>query len=560
MLVLYKMLSIADNKFRKMCLLVILALLATGLCYSSTPEKSRDLVVQVRTIQGGDSPAVINPQRTLLLVSDIWDTHWDAVMAARTSSVIPRINDGLRSARAKGLLVAHAHADLPPPPPESSLRRYILSLPEVPLPPFPTSSSFNPPDAPFFGSPWGDMVPPTYKQTSKAKNWTKTHAALSIEDGDVWIDCENWSYAPAQLAVWNAGSRDLQEMWNLICARDIDTVIFVGGATNISALYKGFGMLQMKRLGLRVFVVRDMAFAWSDNGENDRLGTMDPAMTPDRGERQVNSWIERHFDGTFSGAELLAGLKNYNYANQILSEPGLLGYWRMNGHTGQWHVQDLQRNQGAWFDRDCAAVNFIRRGAFTPASGGTLRFRGRGALKIAPIFRSDMPPESPLGRITLGSFSIETWVQFHTTNTLQTIIAHDDGSSKTSAFELGLTRHNTLQFSMHGGECMIETKPLSTAFFGSNNWMYIVVVHDLENEKLTLYINGSLEAEMETQGIPQAPNRAIYVGGKSPRISADAEDRGFLVGCIDELAIYSHALPHSAIVQHHAIAREINVP
>jgi hypothetical protein len=95
------------------------------------------------------------------------------------------------------------------------------------------------------------------------------------------------------------------ELLHLCAARHIDTLIYMGVASNMCVLHRSMGALNMRRHGLRVLVVADLVNAISANGIGPD-GRPDPNFTPAKGTNRVQRYIEQHVAPTLESRQLIA--------------------------------------------------------------------------------------------------------------------------------------------------------------------------------------------------------------------------------------------------------------
>ena len=118
--------------------------------------------------------------------------------------------------------------------------------------------------------------------------WTRQHPGLRIAKGDLIGDCNNG-----------------RELLNLCAARQIDTLLYMGVASNMCVQYRSMGLRNLKDHGLRVLVVADLVEAITSNGL-DAQGVKNLNFTPAGGTARIQEHLERYLAATVESRQLLA--------------------------------------------------------------------------------------------------------------------------------------------------------------------------------------------------------------------------------------------------------------
>jgi len=499
------------------------------------------------------TPATLDPARIGIVVIDPWNAHWDPVAQARVDALVPLLNAALDDARAWGMTVFVAAADIPlaaiAVEPGPTLSRPEVSIAVAP-PAFPGNGFWWPerPDIPYFNAhPDQSQVPPDVER-GRLPRWTNVHPGLRIASTDIVIDWERWQ------------PDDTEEAWNLpstrrviIEARDrgLTHLVFVGVHTNWSVLTKNVGMTNLERAGFTVLVARDLVDAFTGNGVNWEAEPPreDPSVTPDWGNRASIEFIERWF-GSVDSADW-ARADTTRYAATIRNEPGLLAYWRMESTQDEVGVYlDQMRLESGWQDP-------IVNPACDGIVGRSVCLTGGGGLVIGPAFREELPPASPLRAFASSDATIEVWVRPDSEGATGWVVAHDDGGSLD--FALGLDEGQLLFEALDGAvQLRGETR------LAGGEWHHLAAVVDHAGGVARLYVDGKEDAATALATIPTAVEVASpwTVGGRGPVVVANGgpgEDRsgrllqsgtGGLVGAVDELAVYAGVLHEDRLRDH----------
>jgi nicotinamidase-related amidase/type 1 glutamine amidotransferase len=223
------------------------------------------------------------PQETAIVVCDMWDTHTCPNAAVRVAQMAPRMNEVLKAARSRGVLIIHCPSgtmefykdhpgrklaqQAPPVKTERPLERWCY-LDENREPPMPVDTSDGGCDC---ERTWkkGDPVP-----------WTRQIATLQIKDGDAITDSA--------------------EAYYLMRQRGIQNVIVMGVHTNMCVLGRPFSIRQMVYQGMNVALMRDL----TDTMYNPQ---MPPFVSHFTGTDLVVEHIEKYWCPTLTSGDFLEG-------------------------------------------------------------------------------------------------------------------------------------------------------------------------------------------------------------------------------------------------------------
>ena len=212
--------------------------------------------------------------KTAVIITDMWDNHWCPSETERVKVLARRMEPLLDKARSSGMLIIHAPSstmnfyagtpgrllakDAPhtQPPPE-------LKLPEMPLP--------------IDDSDGGCDTP-----ARQYDAWSREISTLSIKPGDVISD-------------------NGQEIYNVLQQHHIETVLYVGVASDMCVLDRSFGIKQMSRWGVRCILIRDMTDAMYDS-------RMKPYVSHAKANEMVIQYIEQYWAPTVTSSQLMGAL------------------------------------------------------------------------------------------------------------------------------------------------------------------------------------------------------------------------------------------------------------
>ena len=188
------------------------------------------------------------PEKTAIIVCDMWDDHWCKSASRRVGEMAPALNAMLKAARAKGIFIIHA---------PSSVVDFYKNTPQRKLAQ----------KAPFAKAPIKLSTSPRW---GTAWCWTdgRREGVLPIDDSDMGCSCkgekceirEAWKRQNKliDMVKGDALTDNGQETYNLLAERQIDNVILCGVHLNMCVLGRPFAIRQMVKLGKNVALMRDM--------------------------------------------------------------------------------------------------------------------------------------------------------------------------------------------------------------------------------------------------------------------------------------------------------------
>jgi nicotinamidase-related amidase/type 1 glutamine amidotransferase len=223
------------------------------------------------------------PQETAIVVCDMWDAHTCPNAALRVSQMAPRMNDVLKAARSKGVLIIHCPSNTMEFYKDHPGRKLAQQAPKV--------------------TPERPLV-----------NWCyldKEHEApLPIDDTDGGCDCERtwkkgdpfpWTRQIATLEITDGDAiTDSAEAYYLMRQRGVKNVIVMGVHTNMCVLGRPFSIRQLVYQGMNVALMRDL----TDTMYNPEKA---PFVSHFTGTDLVVEHIERHWCPTLISGDLLDG-------------------------------------------------------------------------------------------------------------------------------------------------------------------------------------------------------------------------------------------------------------
>ncbi len=213
---------------------------------------------RIETSEGSDEFKVASSQlkwkasETAIIICDMWNEHWCKGATRRVGELAGRMNEVVRKARDKGVLIIHA--------PSGTIGNYQ-------------------------GSPARKRAQDTPKAANLPKdiggwctwiNEEEKKTGYPIDHSDGGCDCEPkckqgspWRKQIDTIEIRNedAISDSGAEIWNLLEQRGINNVILMGVHTNMCVLGRPFGLRNMARYGKNVVLMRDL----TDTMYNSRM-------------------------------------------------------------------------------------------------------------------------------------------------------------------------------------------------------------------------------------------------------------------------------------------------
>jgi nicotinamidase-related amidase len=278
----------------KLCLVLILltpAFQALAMD-QATPSTAIELVAQSRDRNGNIVKKMVRivPAKTAVVVVDMWDRHWCKTFTTRVGNLAPRMNRTLDACRKLGIQVVFVPSDVVDFYKDFPQRKAMQAVPQHAEP---QRVAFDPPETPH---PIDNCECGPSRPCHFASVWTRQIADLVIADNDLIGDCNNG-----------------RELLSLCQERGMDTLIYMGMASNMCVLNRSCGILNMKRHALRPIVVGDMVEAITANGIGPD-GKPDRNFTPAKGSAIVLWHIERHIAPSIRSRQLIAAANLESHA------------------------------------------------------------------------------------------------------------------------------------------------------------------------------------------------------------------------------------------------------
>jgi len=251
-----------------------------------------------RVPEGSGKYQVVNSRleweasETAIIICDMWNEHWCKGATRRVAELAPYMNEVVRKARDKGVLIIHAPSGTVNHYKDHSARKRARSAPKA------------------------ASLPKDVGGWCKWIDEKEKKAGYPIDHSDGGCDCEPkceqgspWrkQIDTIEISKEDAISDSGVEIWNLLEQRRIDNVIIMGVHTNMCVLGRPFGLRNMARYGKNVVLVRDL----TDTMYNSR---MRPFVSHFAGTDLIVEHIEKFVCPTVTSTSL-TGLPEFVFGN-----------------------------------------------------------------------------------------------------------------------------------------------------------------------------------------------------------------------------------------------------
>jgi hypothetical protein len=270
---------------------IILAVFFSFGMISTVSSAQRELILNQRSrpkpvYKIEEHKVIWQPNKTALIICDMWDDHWCKGAARRVAELAGPMNEVVKSARSKGVFVIHAPSSVVNFYDNTPQRQRAKKAPFVKTPiPLATAERW--------GTKW------CWPQKDREQE-------LPIDDSDMGCDCavkctirEAWTrqISTLEIAPEDAITDDGQETCSLLAERGIDNVILMGVHLNMCVLGRPFGIRQMVNVGKNVALMRDMTDTMYNHEKK-------PQVDHFQGTQLVVEHIEKFWCPTFTSTDI----------------------------------------------------------------------------------------------------------------------------------------------------------------------------------------------------------------------------------------------------------------
>ncbi|MCB1235898.1 MAG: isochorismatase family protein [Verrucomicrobiae bacterium] len=234
------------------------------------------------------SEAAWDPAKTAVVICDMWDDHYCRNAAARVAEMAPRMNEVIKKARSRGVLIIHCPSGCMDRYADSPQRQLARRAPPVETA-IPLEKWCHLDEAHEAAMPVKTEQPcdDAGELRERVRFYTRQIETLEIAEGDAVTDSA--------------------EAFYLMKQRGIENVLIMGVHTNMCVLGRPFGIRQLTKQGLRVALVRDMTDTMYNPAE-------EPFVNHFTGNDLVFEHIERHWCPTTTSGDLLGDGVTFRFA------------------------------------------------------------------------------------------------------------------------------------------------------------------------------------------------------------------------------------------------------
>ena len=270
---------------------------AVGQESDAAADDSLNLTLRSRVAAEADSDQfrVVNekvewdPQKTAIIICDMWDNHHCISAAQRTAEMAPHMNRVVNAARDKGVFVIHAPSDTMDFYEGTPQRRRAQESP------FAKSPANLDHDWNGYNPDFEGELPPKLDTEECSCDTPETCGGEGKKGGS---GGSGWrrQIDTIDIAPQDAISDDGQEVYNLLEDREIDNVIIMGVHTNACVLGRPFAIRQMVYAKKKIYLARDLTDSFHRDPGNHFQGIT-----------AIVEHIEKYWCPTFTSDQLLAG-------------------------------------------------------------------------------------------------------------------------------------------------------------------------------------------------------------------------------------------------------------
>ena len=223
-------------------LIILFAIVFAG-CASN--NNSIEFILQKRNPENGEiviTKKRIEPTKMAIIIIDMWNDHHCISAAHRVAEMAPSMNNVLKSARQKGILIIHSPSECMDFYKDTPQRHLAMNAPFVKAP-----VEFK--RTPYDSTKEGYLEPKLLDSGCSCDTPEPCRADFKAWEREI---------ETIEIAEEDAVSDNGQEVYNLLRQKGIDTVIIMGVHTNRCILNRPTGIRIMVYAGMNVLFCRDL--------------------------------------------------------------------------------------------------------------------------------------------------------------------------------------------------------------------------------------------------------------------------------------------------------------
>ena len=285
-------------------LVLLMKMASTGNAEGPVAMEGREYKISKRSIskegaseKRSTSSAAWAPEKTAVIICDVWDYHHSINAVRRLEEIAPRMEAFLKETRQRGSTIIHSPSDCMPAYADHPARKRAESAPKKDLPRdiaswncqieaerdalYPIDQSDGgEDDDPIEHAEWAAKIKSLGR--NPARPWKAESPLLTIDQEKDYISDRG------------------DEVWAILQQNGIEHVILLGVHTNMCVLGRPFGLRQMAQNGMDVVLVRDLTDCMYN-----------PKRWPDvdhfTGNALVIAYVEQHICPTITSDQIVQG-------------------------------------------------------------------------------------------------------------------------------------------------------------------------------------------------------------------------------------------------------------
>lgn len=318
------------------------------LLFSSCIKENTKDFIEVRELDNSGQYKLLDvpfhPEKTAIVVVDMWGAgglgyfNPDSSFVGTTEGYIysgnisKNINVLLASARALDMTVIHTPSDQTSFYESHSVRKNVKALAKQAYP-WTEKLQWNDEQKKI---PYGKWHGYEYEYMYPGMDWHNNRPGTEVFGQNPHIVLHKNDFM----------TDDPDEMWDIIKSKDINTLIYVGGSTNMCLAGRPFGLLNMKQYGMNVFLDRNynhvmhrIPHGWNGDIDNPKYGS---EYTNRQNSKKVIRYFEENICCTLDGEDVIRLAKKKNLTVNVLQPAIEQSFSDINNLTINFQPQHIE--------------------------------------------------------------------------------------------------------------------------------------------------------------------------------------------------------------------------